>query len=123
MAVALMSLVNLILTVNTMKTSDQIQNILKMNPAEIAGLINSLMCDIQRIKPSQNRQIALSDVRRLAEIYFIGEMRERFPDEYPVSHDDMLILIDQLFEELGVHDMPPRRFKPVPSKKEKFTEL
>src|SRR5262245_23938947 len=92
-----------------MAAIEKLQLALKMTDARMQEWISIFTSAEARILPSQDRPRRLREIRNDADMYFTAEMDSRFRDAQPLTYAEIQGLVDDLFREVGINDMPPRQ--------------
>ena len=92
-----------------MDAIEKLRTALKLTEAEMQEWLGVFLAGEARILPEQDRTQRLAEIRNDADRYFTAEMDRRFRDEQPLTYEELKSLIDHLFNEIGVNDVPPRK--------------
>jgi hypothetical protein len=76
---------------------------------EMDALLQIFLTKAADIKPNDNREQKLAELRNEADSYFIAEMDSRHEGRQPIADQHLYELVDQLLIEIGIKGMPPRR--------------
>lgn len=91
-----------------MKANEKLAEIMKLPKAAMNEWIQTIHFEMQGIRPTDDREQRLAEIKDMIHTSFLGEMGDRYR-EFPISAEKLYDLVDELFIELGYPSATPRR--------------